>query len=85
LPRINSTSTAAAANDPASRKNGTEAATAKRKPPSGGAANSLETIWAPNSRPFAFSRLSRGTTAGRMDTEAVSNSVSAVPIRKKTT
>ena len=43
----------------------------------------METIWAPNSLPFAFSSLSRCTTAGRMDTEAVSNSVSAVPIRKK--
>ena len=44
----------------------------------------LATIWAPSRRPLALASESLGTTAGRIETAALSNRVSAVPRAKKT-
>ena len=78
------TRAAAAANVPASSRNGTAAAAANSSPPSGGATSSLATIRAPRRRLLALASWSRGTTAGRIETAALSNRVSAVPRAKKT-
>ena len=83
-PLMAATRTAAAANVPASSRNGTAAAVANSSPPSGGATSSLATICAPRSLPLALASSSLGTTAGRIETAALSNRVSAVPRAKKT-
>ena len=84
-PPMAATRAAAAAKVPASSRNGTAAAAANSSPPSGGATSSLATIWAPRRRPLALASCALGTTAGRIETAALSNRVSAVPRAKNTT
>jgi aryl-alcohol dehydrogenase-like predicted oxidoreductase len=55
----------------------------EQQAPSGGPASCSLTMRTPSSRPFALGRPA-GTTAGRIDTAALSNSVSAVPSAKNT-
>ena len=83
-PRRLSTSTAAIANDAASRKKGADTATANSQAPSGGPRNWFAVIWAPSSAPFARSRSRSSTTLGRIACEALSNTVSAIPSENAT-
>ena len=79
VPGIRNTSAAATKNDAASRKNGSENATASRSDPSGGPANWLATPSALHIRPLAFSSWLLSTRAGIIVWPELSRSTSAMP------